>query len=35
MKKILLLAVLILTLQLQTKLFAQVQEDVENVVFNA
>lgn len=35
MKKILSLAVLILLLQLQTKLVAQVDEDVENVVFNA
>jgi hypothetical protein len=35
MKKILLLAVLILLLQLQTKLVAQVDEDVENVVFTA
>lgn len=35
MKKIIWLAVLILTLQLQTKLMAQLGEDVENVVFNA
>lgn len=35
MKKILLLAVLIFSLQLQSKLTAQVQEDIENVVFNA